>query len=71
MTVRNITTIGLIGSGHIGSQLARLAVQHGYRAVLSNSRGPDTLHGPRRRDRRAARRAGTAEDAARRATSSS
>jgi predicted dinucleotide-binding enzyme len=43
MTVRNITTIGFIGAGHIGSQLARLAVQHGYRAVLSNSRGPETL----------------------------
>ncbi len=36
-------TIGLIGAGHIGSQLARLAVAHGYRVVLSNSRGPETL----------------------------
>jgi predicted dinucleotide-binding enzyme len=36
-------TIGLIGAGHIGSQLARLAVAHGYQAVLSNSRGPETL----------------------------
>jgi predicted dinucleotide-binding enzyme len=36
-------TIGLIGSGHIGSQLARLAVAHGYDVVLSNSRGPATL----------------------------
>ena len=36
-------TIGLIGAGHIGSQLARLAVAHGYDVVLSNSRGPDTL----------------------------
>ncbi|MBX5463731.1 MAG: NADPH-dependent F420 reductase [Steroidobacteraceae bacterium] len=36
-------TIGLIGAGHIGSQLARLAVQHGYNVVISNSRGPDTL----------------------------
>jgi hypothetical protein len=43
MTVRNISTIGLIGAGNIGSQLARLAVQHSYKAVLSNSRGPDTL----------------------------
>jgi len=36
-------TIGLIGAGHIGSQLARLAVAHGYDVVLSNSRGPETL----------------------------
>ena len=38
-----MTTIGFIGSGHIGSQLARLAVAHGYDVVLSNSRGPETL----------------------------
>ena len=38
-------TIGLIGAGHIGSQVARLAVTHGYRVVISNSRGPDTLTG--------------------------
>lgn len=36
-------TIGFIGAGHIGSQLARLAVAHGYHVVLSNSRGPETL----------------------------
>jgi 8-hydroxy-5-deazaflavin:NADPH oxidoreductase len=36
-------TIGFIGSGHIGSQVARLAVAHGYDVVMSNSRGPDTL----------------------------
>jgi predicted dinucleotide-binding enzyme len=36
-------TLGLIGSGHIGSQLARLAVAKGYAAVVSNSRGPETL----------------------------
>jgi len=38
-----MTTIGLIGSGHIGSTVARLAVDAGYDVVLSNSRGPDTL----------------------------
>ncbi len=37
------TTIGFIGSGHIGSQLARLAVRNGYDVVVSNSRGPETL----------------------------
>lgn len=36
-------TIGLIGAGKIGSQLARLAVAHGYHVVISNSRGPETL----------------------------
>jgi predicted dinucleotide-binding enzyme len=36
-------TIGLIGAGHIGSQLARLAVASGYNVVVSNSRGPATL----------------------------
>jgi predicted dinucleotide-binding enzyme len=38
-----MTTIGLIGAGRIGSQLARLAVARGYKVVISNSRGPDTL----------------------------
>jgi 8-hydroxy-5-deazaflavin:NADPH oxidoreductase len=36
-------TLGLIGAGHIGSQLARLAVAHGYDVVVSNSRAPETL----------------------------
>jgi len=38
-----MTTIGLIGSGNIGSTLARLAVAAGHEVVLSNSRGPETL----------------------------
>lgn len=60
MTVK---TIGLIGAGHIGGQLARLAVRHGYDVVVSNSRGPETLKdlvqelGPHAR-------AGTSTDAA-------
>lgn len=36
-------TIGLIGAGHIGSQLARLAIRSGYDVVISNSREPETL----------------------------
>ena len=36
-------TIGFIGAGHIGSQVARLAVRSGYDVVISNSRGPATL----------------------------
>jgi predicted dinucleotide-binding enzyme len=36
-------TIGIIGAGHIGAQVARLAIGSGYRVVISNSRGPETL----------------------------
>jgi predicted dinucleotide-binding enzyme len=39
----NKPTIGCIGAGHIGSQVARLAVARGYTVVMSNSRGPETL----------------------------
>src|SRR3954469_22442126 len=39
----DMTTIGLIGSGNIGSTVARLAVAAGHDVVLSNSRGPETL----------------------------
>jgi predicted dinucleotide-binding enzyme len=39
----DMTTIGIIGAGNIGSQLARLAVQHGHQVVIANSRGPETL----------------------------
>jgi len=38
-----MTTIGIIGAGHIGSQIARGAVKAGYDVVISNSRGPETL----------------------------
>jgi hypothetical protein len=38
-----MTTLGLIGSGRIGSTVARLAVDAGHAVVLSNSRGPETL----------------------------
>lgn len=38
-----MATIGFIGSGRIGGQLARLAVRSGYEVVMSNSRGPETL----------------------------
>ena len=58
-----MTTIGIIGSGNIGSQVARAAIGAGYDVVISNSRGPETLAdlveelGPKAR-------AATAEDAA-------
>ena len=38
-----VNTIGFIGAGRIGSQLARLAVRSHHRVVLGNSRGPETL----------------------------
>ncbi|MCU1523474.1 MAG: oxidoreductase [Microbacteriaceae bacterium] len=40
-----MTTIGIIGAGHIGSQIARKAIENGYDVVISNSRGPETLAG--------------------------
>jgi 8-hydroxy-5-deazaflavin:NADPH oxidoreductase len=38
-----MTIVGFIGSGHIGSTVARLSVAAGHQVVLSNSRGPATL----------------------------
>ena len=38
-----MTTIEIIGAGHIGSQIAQLAVENDYNVVISNSRGPETL----------------------------
>ena len=38
-----MTSIGFIGSGNIGSTVAKLAVDAGHDVVLSNSRGPETL----------------------------
>ncbi|MCD5346044.1 NADPH-dependent F420 reductase [Agromyces sp. S2-1-8] len=40
-----MTTLGIIGAGHIGSQVARAAVKSGYEVVIANSRGPETLEG--------------------------
>lgn len=40
-----MTTIGIIGAGHIGSQVARAAITAGYDVVIANSRGPETLAG--------------------------
>jgi predicted dinucleotide-binding enzyme len=38
-----MTTVGIIGSGQIGTTIARLAIAAGHKVVLSNSRGPETL----------------------------
>jgi 8-hydroxy-5-deazaflavin:NADPH oxidoreductase len=38
-----MATIGIIGGGHVGSNLAQAAIAHGYDVVVSNSQGPDSL----------------------------
>ena len=35
--------VGIIGSGSIGSAVARLALKGGHKVVISNSRGPDSM----------------------------
>ncbi|GCE77063.1 NADPH-dependent F420 reductase [Cellulomonas biazotea] len=40
-----MTTYGIIGAGHIGSQVARAVVALGHDVVIANSRGPETLDG--------------------------
>jgi len=40
-----MTTIGIIGSGHVGSNLARAAIAHGYDVILSSAQGPEALVG--------------------------
>jgi 8-hydroxy-5-deazaflavin:NADPH oxidoreductase len=36
--------LGIIGAGYIGRALARHGVANGHEVLVSNSRGPDTLH---------------------------
>jgi predicted dinucleotide-binding enzyme len=38
-----MTKLGIIGSGAIGTAVARLAVDAGHDVLLSNSRGPASL----------------------------
>ncbi|SDT80635.1 hypothetical protein SAMN04489716_9291 [Actinoplanes derwentensis] len=38
-----MTTFGIIGAGHIGSQVARAVIALGHDVVIANSRGPETL----------------------------
>ncbi|MGY1734543.1 NADPH-dependent F420 reductase [Geodermatophilus sp. SYSU D00684] len=40
-----MTTLGIIGAGHIGTALAQAATDLGHDVVLANSRGPETLAG--------------------------
>ena len=59
-----MTTLGIIGAGNIGSQLARVAITLGYDVVIANSRGPETL-GDLIADLGPHATAGTVEEAAR------
>jgi predicted dinucleotide-binding enzyme len=64
-----MTTIGIIGAGHIGTALARRSLDTGHDVVLANSRGPETLTDvvSGLQDRASSQgtiRAGTAEEAA-------
>lgn len=43
MTIDGVRTLGFIGAGNIGRNVARAAIGAGYEVVLGNSRGPDTL----------------------------
>jgi 8-hydroxy-5-deazaflavin:NADPH oxidoreductase len=38
-----MATIGIIGSGHVGTNIAKAAIANGYDVVLSNTQGPDSL----------------------------
>ena len=38
-----MTTLGIIGAGNIGKQVAQAAIGIGYDVVIANSRGPETL----------------------------
>lgn len=63
-----MSTIGIIGAGNIGSQVARVAIAAGYDVVIANSRGPETLSdlvselGPKARAATAAEAAEAAEE---------
>ncbi|WP_292863232.1 NAD(P)-binding domain-containing protein [Microbacterium sp.] len=43
MVSPRMTTFGIIGAGHIGSQVARALTRAGHEVVIANSRGPETL----------------------------
>lgn len=58
-----MTTIGIIGAGELGSQIARAAIARGHHIVIANSRGPETL-APLIRALGPSARAATAADAA-------
>lgn len=58
-----MATIGIIGAGEVGSNLARAVIAAGYHVVIANSRGPETLR-PLIEDLGPSARAATAAEAA-------
>jgi len=36
-------TIGIVGAGHVGQNIAKAAIVNGYDVILSNNQGPDSL----------------------------
>jgi hypothetical protein len=43
MQAADIKTVGIIGAGHIGQVMARIALRAGLQVVIANSRGPESL----------------------------
>jgi predicted dinucleotide-binding enzyme len=43
MQAADIKIVGIIGAGHIGQVMARIALRAGRQVVIANSRGPETL----------------------------
>ena len=60
-----MTTIGIIGGGHVGQNIAKAAIANGYDVVLSNNQGPGSLAGVVKELGRHASSATPAEAAAR------
>jgi 8-hydroxy-5-deazaflavin:NADPH oxidoreductase len=43
MQAADIKRVGIIGAGHIGQVMARIALRAGRQVVIANSRGPESL----------------------------
>ena len=43
MQAADIKSVGIIGAGHIGQVMARIALRGGRQVVIANSRGPESL----------------------------
>ena len=43
MNAMKTTTVGIIGAGEVGSEVARAMISLGYQVVIANSRGPESL----------------------------